>query len=224
MSPTAFERMAQSLLRIHTALRRSLDTIVRVSSDPVPEDDRAGFAAFCQRFARLLHTHHQGEEEVIFPKLTEVAARASLPAYASDVIGWRHDHEKLLGFLSTFEEAVAQFRAGCSRETLQRTALDVRDVLFPHLLTEESALGGADLAKLMRVDEVVALGVAASRHGQRVGGPSVLVLLVHALTADEQKVQFAAMPWLVRKLLLKRMWARSFRGCLKYAHNPTISL
>jgi hypothetical protein len=50
------------------------------------------------------------------------------------------------------------------------------------------------------------------------------MLLVHSLTDDEQKAHFGGMPWLVRKLLLKRIWAGSFRGCLKYAHNPSIAL
>lgn len=216
--------VAQSLIRIHTALRRTLETIVRVSAAPVPEGDRADFAEFCALFTRFLHTHHDGEEKIIFPKLTEAAARASLPAYASDVVGWRADHEKLLGRLSAFETAAAQFRTGGSYETLHRTAAEVRNVLFPHLDAEESALDGTALAKLLRADEALALEVDSSKHGQRVGGPSVLMLLVHSLTDDEQKFQFAGMPWLVRKLLLKRVWARSFRGCLKYAHNPSISL
>ena len=63
-----------------------------------------------------------------------------------------------------------------------------------------------------------------TKHGQRVGGPPVLVMLVHALTAEEQQAQFGEMPWFVRKLLLKRIWARSFRGCLKYAHNPALAI
>ena len=79
--------MAHGLLRIHTALRRILDTIVRVSAAPIPDGDRAGFADFCAGFTRFLHVHHDGEEEIIFPKLTEVAARAGLPVYASDVTG-----------------------------------------------------------------------------------------------------------------------------------------
>ena len=216
--------MAHGLIRIHAALRRSLETIVRVSAAPVPEGDRADFAEFCQRFTRFLHTHHDGEEEIVFPKLTEVAARASLPAYASDVVGWRADHEKLLGRLNALETATTQFRTGGSGEMLHQTADEVRSVLFPHLDAEESALDGTALAKLLRADEVLALEVASSKHGQRVGGPSVLVLLVHSLTDDEQKSHFAEMPWLVRKLLLKRIWAGSFRGCLKYAHNPSISL
>jgi hemerythrin-like domain-containing protein len=217
------ELMAQSLLRIHTALRRSLDTIVRVAGAPVPEGERAGFADFCSRFTRFLHVHHDGEETIFFPKLSEAAARASQPAFVTGVSGWRADHEKLLGHLSAFEKATADFRTGGTGETLHRTASEVREVLFPHLQSEESALD-AGLARLLQPDEVAALESAAAEHGQRVGGPAVLVLLAHALTADEQQAQFGAMPWFVRKVLLKRIWARSFRGSLKYAHNTSIAL
>jgi hypothetical protein len=219
-----YDRMAQGLVRIHSALRRTLDTIVRVSAAPVPEGDRGGFADFCAGFARFLHVHHDGEEEVVFPKLTEVAARAGLPAYASDVTGWRDDHKQLLGQLDAFEKATAEFRAGGSLETLHRTAGEVRDFLYPHLDKEEANLDGGGLAKLFRPDEVTALEVASAEHGQRVGGPGLLVYLVHALTDDEQRAQFAAIPWFVRKVLLKRIWARGFRRSLKYAHNPTIAL
>jgi hypothetical protein len=224
IATTPYDLMAQGLLRIHTALRRTLDTIVRVSAAPIPDGDRAAFAAFCAGFTRFLHVHHDGEEEIVFPKLTEVAARAGLPAYASDVTSWRADHKKLLGHLNAFETATADFRTGGSADTLQRTAGEVRDVLYPHLAAEEAELDGSGLAKLLRADEVQSLEVASSKHGQRVGGPQVLLTLVHALTDEEQKAQFGGMPWLVRKLLLKRIWARGFRGCLKYAHNRTIAL
>jgi hypothetical protein len=217
------ELLAQSLLRIHTALRRSLETIVRVSGAPVPEGERAGFAEFCSRFTGFLHVHHDGEETIVFPKLTEVATRASQPTYAADVTGWRADHEKLLGRLGAFEKATADFRTGGSAETLHRTATEVREVLFPHLQSEETALDGG-LAKLLQPGEVAALEVASAEHGQRVGGPAVLIMLVHALTADEQQAQFGAMPWFVRKVLLKRVWSRGFKGCVKYAHNATIAL
>jgi hypothetical protein len=218
------ELMAQAVNRIHNALRRSLDTIARVSAAPVPESDRNDFADFCDRFTRFLHVHHDGEETIVFPKLTEGAARAALPSYASDVTGWRADHTKLLGHLSAFETATAQFRAGGSPATLAQTAGEVREILFPHLAGEEASLEPAGLAKLLRADEVAAVEVASSQHGQRVGGPPVLMLLIHSLDDDEQKAHFSAMPWLVRKLLVKRIWARGFRGCLKYAHNASIAL
>src|SRR5262249_30118957 len=188
------------------------------------DGDRGCFAEFCSRFLRFLHVRHDGEEQIVFPKLTEVAARASLPEFASEVTGWRAAHEKLLGHLSAFETATTEFRAGGSHEKLHLTAGEVRDVLFPHLATEESALNAAGLAKLLRPDEVLALEVASAEHGKRVGGPAVLMLLVHALSDEEQQAHFSEMPWLVRKLLLKRIWSRSFSGCLKYAHNASIAL
>ena len=41
---------------------------------------------------------------------------------------------------------------------------------------------------------------------------------------DEQRAQFGPLPWFVRKILMKRVWARDFRPCLKFAHNPALAL
>jgi len=221
---TPYDLMAQGLFRIHSALRRTLDAIVRISTAPIAEGDRAGFADFCASFTRFLHVHHDGEEEIIFPKLTEAAARAELPSHAQQVAGFRDDHKNLLGRLDAFEAATAAFRAGGSGETLHSTAGEVRDVLFPHLAKEETDFDALVLSKLLRADEVAALVLASSKHGQRVGGPGVLVLLVHALTDDEQRAQLGEMPWFVRKVLLKRIWSRGFQRSLKFAHNPRIAL
>jgi iron-sulfur cluster repair protein YtfE (RIC family) len=217
------EIMIRSVGRIHSALRRSLDTIVRVSGAAVAEEDRAGLAEFCTRFTRFLHVHHDAEEQILFPKFVEAAIRGSHPAFASDVSGFRHDHEHLLGSLTAFEAATAAFRAGGSPAKLHETACTVRDILFPHLRAEESVLDEQGLAKLLRADEVDALEAESATHGQREGGTAVLVFVAHALTADEQKTQFGAMPWIVRKVLFK-IWARSFRGCLKFAHNPSFAI
>jgi len=43
-------------------------------------------------------------------------------------------------------------------------------------------------------------------------------------TADQRLRVFVSSTLQVRKLLVKRIWARSFRGCLKYAHNASIAL
>jgi hypothetical protein len=41
---------------------------------------------------------------------------------------------------------------------------------------------------------------------------------------DEEQTHFSSMPWFVRRVLVKRIWARGFRGSLKYAHNPSIAV
>ena len=67
--------MGQSLLQVPMALRRSLDTIVRVSAAPVPDGDRAGFAEFCSRFTRFLHVHHDGGRPALHARDDRSASR-----------------------------------------------------------------------------------------------------------------------------------------------------
>jgi len=96
--------------------------------------------------------------------------------------------------------------------------------LVPHLAAEAAALDGALLAKLMSMEQALAMMQAASKHGQAHGAPKVLMMFVHALSDDEQRAHFAKLPWFVRKILMKRVWARDFRPCLKFAHNPSFAL
>src|SRR5215467_5476873 len=96
MEALSMQDVAQGMIRTHAALRRSLETIVRASAQPIAPADRAGFADFCGRFTRLLTVHHDGEEEIVFPKILEGAQRASKAAYVTEVGRWRGDHEKLL--------------------------------------------------------------------------------------------------------------------------------
>jgi hypothetical protein len=51
----------------------------------------------------------------------------------------------------------------------------------------------------------------------------VLMMYLHGLT-DEEQTHFSTMPWFVRRVLVKRVWARGFRGSLKFAHNPSIAV
>jgi hypothetical protein len=223
-APTWSTEMARGLTRVHAVLRRSLDTIVRVASAPVNDADRAAFAEFTERFVRFLEVHHDGEEEVIFPAVSAAAARHSLDAPAASVVAWRADHERLLTRLATLKAACAPFRAGGPAEPLREAAVGVRELLIPHLDAEEAMLDGALLAKLMSMDEAMAMLAAASKHGQDHGGPKVLMMFVHGLADDEQRAHFAQIPWFVRKVLMKRVWSRDFRPCLKFAHNRSFAL
>jgi hemerythrin-like domain-containing protein len=216
--------LVRSLARVHAVLRRSLETIVRVASAPVGEVDRAAFAEFTERFARFLEVHHDGEEEIIFPTVTKAAARASVDGAAASVVTFRADHERLLARLAALKTACAQFRTGGPAEPLRDAAIGVRDLLLPHLDAEEASLDGALVAKLFSMNEAMEMLEAASKHGQSHGGPKVLMMFVHGLADDEQRAHFAKIPWFVRKVLMKRVWARDFKRCLKFAHNPKFAL
>lgn len=213
-----------ALARVHAVLRRSLETILKVTSQPIAEADRAGLVDFTERFTRFLEVHHDGEEEIIFPALTAAAARGSVEGPPASVAAWRAEHERLLARLAALKTACAELARGESAQGVRAAALEVRETLLPHLDVEEATLDGALLARLLPENEAVAMALAASKHGQQHGGPKVLMMFVHALTDDEQRAQFAELPWFVRKVLVKRVWARDFRPCLKFAHNPSVAL
>ena len=215
--------LLHGLALVHRALRRSLETIVRVSAHPIPEGDRVDFAEFTGGFTKFLHTHHDGEEEVIFPALRAAGERAAMPDQVAHVAEWKTDHEKLLIRLRELEAGCASFRAGRSQETLAKAAVEVRNILLPHLDAEEAAISESALQKMMTGEQAAAVSEAASKHGQRHGGATVMMLYLHGLTDEEQK-HFSTLPWFVRRVLIRRIWSRGFRGCLKYAHNPSITL
>jgi hemerythrin-like domain-containing protein len=219
MISSEHEALLHGLNMVHTALRRSLASIVRIAEAPIADADRAAFVEFTERFARFLHVHHDGEEEIVFPVL-----RSSSPEAQKLVDGWKGDHATLIPKLRAMEAACAELARGGAREPLAQAAKAVQDFLVPHLDAEEKAFDGAALAKLISAEEAARLTLASRKHGQRVGGPAVLMIFLHSLTDDEQRSHFSAMPWFVRKILVGQVWGRGFRRCLKYAHNPNIAI
>ena len=91
--PSQHAQLLHSLALVHRALRRSLDSIIHVSEQPVPERDRGDFADFIERFTKFLHSHHDGEEQVIFPSLRAAAERVSTRALLAHLDSWQAAHE-----------------------------------------------------------------------------------------------------------------------------------
>ena len=184
--PSPHAQLLRSLALVHRALRRSLDSIIHVSEQPVPERDRGDFADFIERFTKFLHSHHDGEERVVFPSLRAAAERVSMTELLTHLGSWQAAHEKLLSRLQHLEEACRSFRASGAQEALVRTAREVKDLLFPHLDAEEAAVSEAVLLQLLSAEQAAALSQSASKHGQQHGGPMVLMMYLHGLTDEEQ--------------------------------------
>jgi hypothetical protein len=212
------------LTLVHSALRRSLETIRRVAEQPIPDGDRAAFAEFTGRFLAFLRSHHDGEEEIAFPAFERGFAAAQLPEAAAEIGRWRAAHEKLLAALDALESATATFARTGARAELAKASAEVAAILLPHLDAEEGALDEATLAKVFSGAQAMDLARGLSKHGQKHGGPRVLMYFLHGLTDDEQRAHFGAMPWFVRRVLVKRIWERGYQPLLKYAHNRSIAL
>ena len=208
------EDLTRGLRFVHLAIRRSLATVVTTAARPLAEEERAGFADFSGRVAKFIRSHHDGEEEIVFPALEK--------AGLAEVKVWKQEHEALLGALGRLDEAIAQVARGGAAEPLARAAVEVQGVLVPHLDAEEAVLDRA-IRDLVSAEQAAALAQAASKHGQKHGGPRQLILFLHSLSDEEQRAHFGRMPWPVRRVLV-RIWDRSFRAAVRYAHNRSIAI
>jgi hypothetical protein len=124
---------------------------------------------------------------------------------ASQLTGWKGDHDQLLAHLHVLDASIAAFKSGGPQEPVAEAATLVRAQLFPHLDSEEAALDEAALAKLMAGDEGEAMVAAVSQHGKKNAGPRGLMFAMHNLSGEEQRFLFGDAPWLVRKVLFKRI-------------------
>ena len=107
-----------------------------VGTADVGDHERAELVgSYYDNVLRLLHVHHEGEDELLTPRLVE-----RLPDQAALIERIAGQHEAVLGAIAEAESAVAQWRADPTEDNRAGAvgalgALD--DVLVPHLDEEE---------------------------------------------------------------------------------------
>ena len=139
--PGAADLMPMYLM--HHAFRRDLTSFATAAARTAVED-RRGWRALARRwdqFSRVLHLHHAGEDEILWPLLLakvdavgDAEGRATLEAMEAE-------HEEIDPLLSGCAEAFVRLAAGADLDT--RAALVIRVVaagerLGHHLGHEES--------------------------------------------------------------------------------------
>jgi hypothetical protein len=122
---------------IHRTFRQAYSESARlVRAAPAPSPGRVTFLADHIDFAiRMLHVHHEGEDELLYPKLIE-----RVPEQAPMTEEVDHEHEQVKTALDAASAACAAWRARPSAETGEAlaAALDqVNVVLQRHLDDEE---------------------------------------------------------------------------------------
>jgi hemerythrin-like domain-containing protein len=121
---------------VHSAFRRAYDESARlVRADPTPSPGRVTFLADHIDFGiALLNIHHEGEDELLYPKLIE---RAPEQAPMTEEIG--HEHELIRTALDATSAACAAWRARPSAETGEAlaTSLDELNAVSQRHLDDE---------------------------------------------------------------------------------------
>lgn len=122
---------------VHRLFRQAYDEAARlVRADPTPSPGRVTFLAdHIDLVLGGLHSHHQDEDELLYPKLIERA-----PEQAPMTEQVEHEHQVIATALDAASAACATWRQRPSAETGEAlaAALDhLNEVVQPHLDDEE---------------------------------------------------------------------------------------
>ena len=125
---------------IHRAFRRTYDESARlVRAAPAPSPGRVTFLADHIDFAiKMLHVHHQGEDELLYPKLIE-----RVPDQAPMTEEVEHEHQLVSTALDAASAACAAWRQRPSAETGEALAAalgQLNAVAERHLDDEEQKI------------------------------------------------------------------------------------
>jgi hypothetical protein len=122
---------------IHETFRRAYEEAARLIRDnPTPSPPRVTFMADHVDFGlTMLHHHHEGEDEILYPLLVERA-----PDHAARTEQIDQEHQAVKGAIDAARAACAKWRAAPTSESAEAlaTSLDqVNAALLPHLDNEE---------------------------------------------------------------------------------------
>lgn len=128
---------------MHHAFRRDLHAFAAAAAG-TPVADRRRWRALDRRwgqFARVLHAHHVGEDEILWPLLLDEVDRAGDPAGRATLEAMEAEHGEIDPLLAACAEGLCRLAAGADADT--RAALVVRltaaaERLGQHLGHEES--------------------------------------------------------------------------------------
>ncbi|AKG43027.1 hemerythrin domain-containing protein [Streptomyces xiamenensis] len=129
-----------TMVLAHRAMLRDLDRIARTATalakTPDPDRTRA-LVAYARRLTELIHHHHEGEDEVLWPVLRERGADEEALSLLQE------EHAALEGKLAAFGEAIEALSPdGTGAEALADAATAVRELLAVHTADEERELAG----------------------------------------------------------------------------------
>jgi hemerythrin-like domain-containing protein len=203
----AYETFPLGMQLSHAALLRNLDRFVALAENEARASG-GDLADFVLLFVEFLDVHHDGEDALIFPALRRHSKLRSTDAAALDL--WTQEHRSIHSSGRALAHAAEMLRNGTGFSMLRQLSVELRDLLRPHMRSEDELLSAARLREMIPERELAATQRAIGRkNGAR--GLRLAAFLAHSLAPDEQRALLGEAPWLFRKVLAtvgKRRMAR----------------
>jgi hemerythrin-like domain-containing protein len=195
---------------VHRTFREGYAEAARlVRAAPAPTSTRVAFLADHIDFVvGMLHIHHEGEDELLYPKLIE-----RVPDQASTTEEVEHEHELIRTSLDAVSAAVATWRRQPATETGAglAAALDELNAVAQRHLDDEEQKVVPLAAVTVTQQEWDALGEHAVAQIPRAKKPIAFGMLVEPLDDDDRKYMKRLLPSPIRLLypvLIDRPWKK----------------
>jgi len=213
----------------HEALRRNLTRFVDlIDRDAVPSEAESpglnteAFGDFVRLYCDFLVQHHEGEDQVLFPALRRHARLRSTDAASLD--RWTAEHRDIMALGAALGRAGGRVRATGrpALGELRRLAIDLEQLLEPHLVAEEELINAERLPEMIPAGEVRAIERGSAR--LREDGMMMAMFFIHSLSPEEQHQAFGPTPWVFRKIVLPLADRSSYPRFAPFSVTPELTL
>jgi hemerythrin superfamily protein len=209
-----YESYSLGLRLSHRALTRNLDRFVELAAEgkPLPHD----LGDFVRLYVEFLEVHHDSEDRFVFPALRQNTAGRTTDAAHLD--RWTSEHRDI----TRVAEEIGRLgdRGGTA---LQRLSRELRDLLTPHVASEEDVMTPTHLAEMVPAAEFARV-MDDIQKANRSRGLAMASFLATSLEPDEQRALLGEAPWIFRKVILPYVGARKMRRFRDYVQTPSIAL
>jgi len=205
MTQSSGPDVAADLVRIHRVITRGLEVSIRHSRAPLEAATAAGFVAYVQTLAWVLHGHHVGEDQAAFPYLRQKQIDAPYILLVAE-------HGQMQAILDEVKPVLDRLAAKPGdRESLafvHKALSQLAGVWQPHIAREEEHLTAQAIAAAIGVEEQMSLAQRFAEHAQQNSGPNYLAVpfILYDLSPEDRAVMVGRMPPEVTQHLVPVVW------------------
>lgn len=201
--------LTDGMVKIHKLITRALSVSVvkcdeYIGKNQIPAGEAKGFVLYLTSLVRVMHAHHMGEDEIIFPAFN---GRIEAPY---DRLNEEHIlMSKMLDDLGNNIEKISMSDLAGLRSSLDA----LQKSWAPHIRVEESSFSSGILKGKMTDEEQKILVDNVSKHGAKSSGPGSVTLpfIMYNLQEEDRKEFLRDFPWILKNFLIPVVWRSKWK-------------
>lgn len=201
--------LTDGLVKIHKLITRALSVSVvkcdeYLGKREIPAGESEGFLMYLSSLVRVMHAHHVGEDEIVFPYFK---SRIEAPYERLN-----EEHISMTRMLDDLAKSIEKISV--SDLAMLRSNLDTLQKSWaPHIRVEESSFGSGILNEKMTGKEQKLLVEQISKHGAKSSGPGPVTLpfIIYNLQGEERKEFLKDFPWILKSFLIPVVWRSKWK-------------